>query len=299
LHPCAVYRPSAILRFAFQETAMKQLISSTCLVGLLALPVWAQNPDDGPFRTVPDATEIRASDFIGKRIYASEADVGNENTGVGTDWDDIGEVSDVILTRDGQVAAVLVDVGGFLGIGERTVAVEMDAIRLVSDADTAEDVNDYFIVMRASRANIEAAPEYRLGDQAMSPESMTSDADNQGGTEGQVDTAAGGTVVMEDFTRDGFVPAEPAALTADGLAGASVYDQTDERIGEISELLLDDRGNVQSVIVDVGGFLGVGERTVALDIRNLAFLRSENGEELRVYTGMTRGQLESLPAHDL
>jgi hypothetical protein len=56
---------------------------------------------------------------------------------------------------------------------------------------------------------------------------------------------------------------------------------------------------VQSVIVDVGGFLGVGERTVALDIRNLAFLRSENGEELRVYTGMTRGQLESLPAHDL
>lgn len=279
---------------------MRKLIATTSVVGILALPVLAQTQDDGPFRMAPDATEIRASEFIGKSIYATDSDAAEENAGIGTDWEDIGEVSDVILTREGQVAAVLVDIGGFLGIGARTVAVEMDAVRLVSDSGTSNDMNDYFIVMRANRANLESAPEYDGGSLTQAGDNVAVDS-NTGtdGTDAQVDTAAGGTVMAEDFARDGFVPAEPEVLTADGLAGASVYDQTDQRIGEISELLLDDTGQVQSVIVDVGGFLGVGERTVALEIQNLAFLRNEGGDEVRVYTGMTRGQLESLPAHDL
>lgn len=276
---------------------MKKLLATTGLVSLLAVPVLAQ--DDGPFRTAPDATEIRASEFIGKQIYASESDAADKNTGIGTDWEDIGEINDVILTRDGQVAAVLVDVGGFLGIGERTVAVDMNAIRLVSDSGTSDDMNDYFIVMRANRANLESAPEYDAERRAMQGENASGETTQTDGANPEVDTAAGGTVMAEDFAREGFVPAEPQELTVDTLAGASVYDQTDERIGEISELLLDDQGQVRSVIVDAGGFLGVSERTVALDIQNLVFLRSEAGDEVRVYTGMTRGQIESLPAHDL
>lgn len=278
---------------------MKNLIATTSLVGILALPVLAQTKDEGPFRLTPDATEIRASEFIGKSIYATAGDATGENAGIGTDWEDIGAVSDVILTRDGQVAAVLVEIGGFLGIGARTVAVEMDAVRLVSDSGTSEDTNDYFIVMRANRANLEAAPEYDAGNRVMQGEDVSVGSNGSDAADPQVDTAAGGTVRAEDFVRDGFIPAEPEVLTADGLAGASVYDQTDERIGEISQLLLDDTGQVRSVIVDAGGFLGVGERTVALDIKNLVFLRSKTGDELRVYTGMTRGQIESLPAHDL
>jgi sporulation protein YlmC with PRC-barrel domain len=133
----------------------------------------------------------------------------------------------------------------------------------------------------------------------MQGENVSGETTQTDGTNAEVDTAAGGTVMAEDFAREGFVPAEPQELTVDTLAGASVYDQTDERIGEISELLLDDQGQVRSVIVDAGGFLGVSERTVALDIQNLVFLRSEAGDEVRVYTGMTRGQIESLPAHDL
>lgn len=271
---------------------------SASLLGLVALPVFAQTGDEGPFRLAPDETEIRASDFIGRAIYATEAETTDENAGVGTDWDNIGEVSDVILTRDGQVAAVLVDVGGFLGIGERTVAIDMSAIRLVSDAGTSEDLNDYFIVLQASRANLEAAPEYTSRAEAVVGEGTAETATTEA-EEAAVDTAAGGNVTAEDFEREGFVRAEPEAVTVDTLAGASVYDQTDERVGEIVELMLDDNGNVQSIIVEAGEYLGLGQRTVAIDIQNLVFLRSEAGEEIRVFTGLIRGQIESLPAHDL
>ena len=42
---------------------------SASLLGLVALPVFAQTGDEGPFRLAPDETEIRASDFIGRAIY--------------------------------------------------------------------------------------------------------------------------------------------------------------------------------------------------------------------------------------
>jgi sporulation protein YlmC with PRC-barrel domain len=280
-------------------TRFVHTFASALLLGLMALPVFAQTGDEGPFRLAPDETEIRASDFIGRAIYATEAETTDENAGVGTDWDNIGEVSDVILTRDGQVAAVLVDVGGFLGIGERTVAIDMNAIRLVSDAGTSEDLNDYFIVLQASRANLETAPEYTSQEEAVVGEGDAAENATTEAEEAAVDTAAGGTVTAEDFEREGFVRAEPEAVTVDTLAGASVYDQTDERIGEIVELMLDDNGNVQSIIFEAGEYLGLGQRTVSIDIQNLVFLRSEAGEEIRVFTGLTRGQIESLPAHDL
>ena len=63
----------------------------------------------------------------------------DEYAGVQDGWNDIGEINDVILTRDGKVHAALVDIGGFLGLGERQVALGMENIRFVSDSATAAD----------------------------------------------------------------------------------------------------------------------------------------------------------------
>ena len=76
----------------------------------------------------------------GQRVYAAEVAVdADEYAGVQDGWNDIGEINDVILTRDGKVHAALVDIGGFLGLGERQVALGMENIRFVSDSATAED----------------------------------------------------------------------------------------------------------------------------------------------------------------
>jgi sporulation protein YlmC with PRC-barrel domain len=65
---------------------------------------------------VIQSDQIRASKIIGSSVY----DVQNR---------DIGKVQDVILDRDGRVAAVVVDVGTFLGMGGKDVAVQLSDIK--------------------------------------------------------------------------------------------------------------------------------------------------------------------------
>ncbi len=51
---------------------------------------------------------------------------------------------------------------------------------------------------------------------------------------------------------------------ASALIGLSVYNSDNERIGEIAELVVDRSGKIEAVIVGAGGFLGIGERDVAI-----------------------------------
>ena len=55
------------------------------------------------------------------------------------------------------------------------------------------------------------------------------------------------------------------------LIGLNVYDQQNEKIGDIKELLLDKDGKVAQVAIGVGGFLGMGEHDVAVKWADLKF----------------------------
>lgn len=52
------------------------------------------------------------------------------------------------------------------------------------------------------------------------------------------------------------------ALPISDYYNQNVYDSRDNKIGEINDLLVDNGGKVNAVIVGVGGFLGVGEKTL-------------------------------------
>ena len=53
------------------------------------------------------------------------------------------------------------------------------------------------------------------------------------------------------------------------VIGVNVYNANNENLGEINELLLDKSGKVQAVVIGVGGFLGMGERYVAIPFERL------------------------------
>ncbi len=93
--------------------------------------------------------------------------------------------------------------------------------------------------------------------------------------------------------REGFamVPANEIAVT--DLEGSTVYGINDERIGDIGDIMIDDQGSIQQVIVEVGGFLGIGEKPVAIPFEQMSVLRSEAGE-VRVFIEATEEQLESM-----
>lgn len=59
---------------------------------------------------------------------------------IGAEDQEVGEVKDVLMTDDGMLQSVLVDVGGFLGIGAKTVAVPADKIEIQGDKVIARDL---------------------------------------------------------------------------------------------------------------------------------------------------------------
>ena len=64
------------------------------------------------------------------------------------------------------------------------------------------------------------------------------------------------------------------------LVGLSVYNDSNESLGSINDLLTDKSGNIKAVIIGVGGFLGVGEHLVAVPFDKVKFVT-----EPIVYTG--------------
>ncbi len=137
---------------------MKVLFASTAIALGLAAPGFAQTamPMEGGFVGGIENQALRASDLLGARLYVTEADVDLVG-GLSPDWDDVGEISDIIVGGGGDIDAVLVDIGGFLGLGERTTAVDMDSLQFVSDGP---DADDFFVVLTGNRAALEAAPEF-------------------------------------------------------------------------------------------------------------------------------------------
>lgn len=72
----------------------------------------------------------------------------------------VGEISDLVIGEDGHIAAVIVEVGGFLGLGEKEVAVSWDAIERRSN----EDGDGYYYSVDTTKDALNNAPEYKTED---------------------------------------------------------------------------------------------------------------------------------------
>lgn len=59
---------------------------------------------------------------------------------------------------------------------------------------------------------------------------------------------------------------------ASKLVGLSVYNDNNESLGSINDLLTDQSGNIKAVVIGVGGFLGVGEHLVAVPLDKIKFV---------------------------
>jgi len=99
---------------------------------------------------------IRSRDITGGEIYTlNEAnDEGNwgatEYTKVGSDWNEIGEIEDIVLDRNGRFAGIVAEVGGFLDIGDKHVLIRLDEVKLVPVDDKS-----YSFVTRLSEEQLE------------------------------------------------------------------------------------------------------------------------------------------------
>jgi len=128
----------------------------------------------GQFMTQMQSGQVMASDLIGTRVVSAN----NES---------IGDINDVVLDRNGQVMAAVVGVGGFLGIGEKDVAVPFQSLEFASRQqasamgdtgnvnttgstasgnNSASDNKPDRVILRMTKAELQAAPAFNANGNA-------------------------------------------------------------------------------------------------------------------------------------
>ena len=85
-----------------------------------------------------------------------------------------------------------------------------------------------------------------------------------------------------------------AELTADTLKDATIYGADDHKVGTVSHI--HGAGAAARVAIDVGGFLGIGAKPVAVPVADLDFMRDESGN-VHAVTAWTKDQLKQMPEH--
>ncbi len=94
-----------------------------------------------------------------------------------------------------------------------------------------------------------------------------------------------------------FVTMKPVDTLSSRLIGTNLYNMQNESLGEIEDLVIENGKTVTGVVVGVGGFLGMGERYVAIDPSSIT-LRVENNNVTRATVDTTKDNLKNAPAFD-
>jgi sporulation protein YlmC with PRC-barrel domain len=243
--------------------------------------------------------EVDAGKLIGQDVYDANGDK-------------VGNIDSVMVDPNGEVNSVVIDVSGWLE-SEKLVAVEW------SDLKTGEDDK---IVSSLTKDSAEAAAAYEYKDQnlrgqvltetgepyvaadAAAPADTTADetATTDADADAPADTTADGTATATadadaNATDDSAVINADGSLNASKLIGLDVQSPEDQKVGDIGEVVLDKEGQVEGVVVDVGGFLGIATHPVLLDWKDVV-LASQDGKD-RAVVNLTKEKLEQMPAYEV
>ena len=218
--------------------------------------------------------------------------------------DNIGQITEVVLSHDGQVRALVIGVGGFLGMGEQDVAVTMDQITFASDPD---DANEMYVVVNTTAEMLKTSPAYQrdmMSGAAVMEDTTGTDA--QMATDAQAGMEAGAATNPGDRTafvapmmeREGYTQMKVTEVSSEMLVGKTVYGVNDDSVGTIDDLLLDENGAISNVIIDFGGFLGMGTSQVSVGYDELTILADGNQADVRVYIEATKEQVQAQPVYE-
>jgi hypothetical protein len=132
------------------------VLAGSALVALAQQPA-SEAPSLPPPSSIPDMTDARTvtmfvseagEDIMSSRLLGAPVINGMSET--------IGEVADLMLSSKGDLRAVVLSVGGVMGVGARYVAVAPSALRIIRNPDKSIKV-----VLEASRDQLAASPEFK------------------------------------------------------------------------------------------------------------------------------------------
>jgi len=283
------------------------------LVGLitgLAATANAQTPPSAP-ATPPAATATTTPMAVPQAADAKKLIGRNIKN---ADGDTIGEIKSVYISSGGTVDSVMVGVGGFLGVGEREVQLAWKDLQVADNGEkvTVNMTKDQLKAMapysykdtswrgnvfsdrgvwteeqraaRDARARTDtAAPVSR--DPPMADSRTTADR-KPAATATTGSAAMAATESTGDFNAVG-------DLSANAVIGTKIRNENKDTVGSVQDLYLDSQGATKTVVISVGGVLGVGAKDVAIKWSDLK--QSRDGKSLVLVTSLSKDELKALP----
>jgi hypothetical protein len=267
---------------------LKPIIVATALTcGATAAYAQPQQAASPPATATSPATATMAPADLGKLIGRNIKNVQDET---------IGEIESVHIGKDGKVDSVIVSVGGVLGVGYREVRIAWSDLTITDNGEK--------VTVNMTKDQLKAKPEYRYGNETWRGQVFS---DTEPWTARPSDTAkssdrmAESTKPVDRTSR----PSDQAATTSTGdfnasgdmsanaIVGSTVRNQHRESVGKVEDIYVDNTGAIKTVVVSVGGFLGLGAKDVAVKWNELKF--SRDGKSLVITTGWTKDLLKAMP----
>ena len=275
--------------------------------------------------------DILASEIMDARVFARSANGTMQGSAGTTDMraarmvdaderqnlEEIGDVRDVLIDNEGTIRGVIV------GIGEREVALGLDQLTFARDAD---DPDSLMVLAQVDAQMLEEAPEFdreafenrmAASDSMMGEDRDTADATMTEQQMAERDRDRDETMAESrpahdageeqwrqgremftapDFQREGFQRAEADAFSVDQLLSANVYDVNDDNVGNVQDVMAGSNDELEYVVIDVGGFLGIGAHTVAIGLDEVTILHDGN-DSLRLYVDVNEDVLRNMPEY--
>lgn len=124
---------------------MKTTLAAALAAAVLLAPSagFAQTGKPDAFVTVQPSDQWLASQFIGQGVSNDAGEV-------------IGDINDLLFDKSGKIVNVVIGVGGFLGIGEKNVAIPYSALTITADANGKRVIKAVL-----SRERLHGAPDFR------------------------------------------------------------------------------------------------------------------------------------------
>jgi sporulation protein YlmC with PRC-barrel domain len=120
---------------------MLRLASTTAILAALCMPAVAQGAmSSARMQSAVTANSVTVTNWYKQSVYDP-----SDNK--------IGEIMDVLVDKAGQITSLIVGVGGFLGAGEKDVAVPFDAVHV-----TTKNNNKWYLIMNATKDSLKSAP---------------------------------------------------------------------------------------------------------------------------------------------
>jgi sporulation protein YlmC with PRC-barrel domain len=246
-----------------------------CGTGTIA---WAQDHDNGQAPATHSGTTrnqpagaVRAGKLIGATVKNKAGD-------------SIGEISDLLVSPNGNVTTAVVSAGGVLGVGEKKIGVPYKSFTVSPDGKTL------YLDMTAEQ--LKSMPPYTDDEKGAAKTSQNNPSNKfEHSTAATPSTTVGASKSAHVLK----ATEEPASA----LIGAEVVDKGDAKVGKIKDVIVSTSGRgAQAVLAVGGGIANIGGREIAIPLDNLTIQRGDANpkhEPQRVQTNLTVSELEALP----